>query len=61
MDAGPTVGVDIRSKAEIHELMRNFAKEGYGHYFDLSDDIPELLQVCNRILVMRDATSLASI
>lgn len=50
---GPTVGVDIRSKAEIHELMRNFAKEGMGIIL-ISDDIPELLQVCNRILVMRD-------
>lgn len=50
---GPTVGVDIGSKAEIHELMRNFAKEGMGIIL-ISDDIPELLQVCNRVLVMRD-------
>jgi simple sugar transport system ATP-binding protein len=50
---GPTVGVDIGSKAEIHELMRSFAKEGMGIIL-ISDDIPELLQVCNRILVMRD-------
>ncbi|MDP2965272.1 MAG: sugar ABC transporter ATP-binding protein [Pelolinea sp.] len=50
---GPTVGVDIGSKAEIHELMRNMGKEGRGVIL-VSDDIPELLQVCNRVLVMRD-------
>jgi simple sugar transport system ATP-binding protein len=50
---GPTVGVDIGSKAEIHDLMRNMGKEGRGVIL-VSDDIPELIQVCNRILVMRD-------
>ena len=50
---GPTVGVDIGSKAEIHELMRSMGKAGRGVIL-ISDDIPELLQVCNRILVMRD-------
>jgi len=50
---GPTVGVDIGSKAEIHELMRDMGKEGRGVIL-VSDDIQELLQVCNRVLVMRD-------
>ena len=50
---GPTVGVDIGSKAEIHDLMRNMGKEGRGVIL-ISDDIPELLQVCSRVLVMRD-------
>jgi simple sugar transport system ATP-binding protein len=55
---GPTVGVDIGSKAEIHDLMRNMGKEGRGVIL-ISDDIPELLQVCNRILVMRDGKIIA--
>jgi len=55
---GPTVGVDIGSKAEIHEYMRNMGKEGRGVIL-ISDDIPELLQVCNRILVMRDGKIIA--
>jgi simple sugar transport system ATP-binding protein len=55
---GPTVGVDIGSKAEIHELMRHLGKEGRGVIL-VSDDIPELLQVCNRILVMRDGKIIA--
>lgn len=49
---GPTVGVDVGSKAEIHELIRNLAIEGMGILL-ISDDIPELMQTCNRVLLMR--------
>lgn len=49
---GPTVGVDVGSKAEIHDLIRNLAKQGLGIIL-ISDDIPELTQTCQRILLMR--------
>ncbi len=49
---GPTVGVDIGSKNELHELIKALAHDGMG-LLVISDDIPELLQVCNRILLMR--------
>jgi simple sugar transport system ATP-binding protein len=49
---GPTVGVDVGSKAEIHELIRTLAKQGLGIVI-ISDDIPELTQTCHRILLMR--------
>jgi simple sugar transport system ATP-binding protein len=49
---GPTVGVDVGSKAAIHELIRNLASEGMGIIL-MSDDLPELMQTCNRILLMR--------
>ncbi len=49
---GPTVGVDVGSKAEIHELIRSLAKGGMGILL-ISDDIPELMQTCHRILLMR--------
>ena len=49
---GPTVGVDVGSKAEIHELIRSLAKQGMGILL-ISDDIPELIQTCNRVLLMR--------
>jgi simple sugar transport system ATP-binding protein len=48
----PTVGVDVGSKADIHELIRTIAKQGIGVLL-ISDDLPELLQTCNRILLMR--------
>lgn len=49
---GPTVGVDIGSKSELHDTMKNLAGQGMG-LLVISDDIPELLQTCNRILLMR--------
>ncbi|MEN6436317.1 MAG: ATP-binding cassette domain-containing protein, partial [Anaerolineaceae bacterium] len=50
---GPTVGVDIGSKSELHETIKSLAKNGLGVVV-VSDDIPELLHVCNRILLMRE-------
>ncbi|MGE5508551.1 MAG: sugar ABC transporter ATP-binding protein [Chitinophagales bacterium] len=49
---GPTVGVDVGSKADIHATVRSLAEQGMG-VIVISDDIPELLQNCNRILLMR--------
>lgn len=50
---GPTVGVDIGSKSELHEIIKKLASEGLG-VLVMSDDIPELLHICNRILLMRE-------
>lgn len=49
---GPTVGVDIGSKTDIHEILRKLADEGMSIVI-ISDDIPEILYNCNRILIMR--------
>jgi simple sugar transport system ATP-binding protein len=50
---GPTVGVDIGSKYDIHGLLRDLASKGLSIII-ISDDLPELLECCNRIIVMRD-------
>lgn len=50
---GPTVGVDVGSKAEIHQLIRQVAGQGIGVLL-ISDDLPELIQTCHRILLMRN-------
>jgi len=49
---GPTVGVDVGSKEEIHNLLRNLAAEGMGIIL-ISDDIPEVVNNCSRILLMK--------
>jgi len=49
---GPTVGVDIGSKTDIHQIIRNLAEKGFG-IIVISDDIPEVLHNCNRILIMK--------
>ena len=50
---GPTVGVDIGSKHDIHELLRRLADDGMG-IIVISDDIPELLRISTRILLLRE-------
>jgi simple sugar transport system ATP-binding protein len=49
---GPTVGVDIGSKADIHNIVRKLAQQGVGVII-ISDDISEVIHNCNRILVMK--------
>ena len=48
----PTVGVDIGTKVEIMRLIRSIAKEGKSVIL-ISSELPELLSVCDRILVIR--------
>ncbi|MBZ7925893.1 sugar ABC transporter ATP-binding protein [Ensifer adhaerens] len=49
---GPTVGVDVGSKDTIYRIIQRLAGEGMGVII-ISDDLPELLQNCDRIMVMR--------
>ncbi len=49
---GPTVGVDVGSKAEILDILRAEAADGTG-VLVISDDAPELVACCHRVLVVR--------
>lgn len=49
---GPTVGVDVGSKAEIHHKIRDLAVQHGLAVLMISDDVPELVQNCNRIVLM---------
>jgi len=48
----PTRGVDVGAKAEIYRLLASLAEEGMGILL-ASSELPELLGVCDRIVVMR--------
>ena len=50
---GPTVGVDVGSKREILEIIRDRAQSGMS-FLLVSDDIPELIQICHRVLVIKN-------
>lgn len=50
---GPSVGVDVGSKADIHDIVRELSLAGVGIII-ISDDLPELLAVCHRILIMKN-------
>lgn len=47
----PTRGIDVGAKYEIYELISNLANQGKTVLM-VSSEMPELLGVCNRILVM---------
>lgn len=49
---GPTVGVDVGSKDTIFRIIQSQAEAGLGVVI-ISDDIPELIQNCDRIAVMQ--------
>ena len=51
----PTQGVDVGSKAEIHELMVELAEQGVAILM-ISSEMPELLGMCDRIAVMNGGT-----
>ena len=54
----PTRGIDVGSKAEVHDLIRAFAAGG-GAVLVVSSDLPEVLAMGDRILVMREGRQMA--
>ena len=55
----PTRGVDVGAKAEIYRQLRSLAEVGLG-VLVASSELPELLGLCDRILVMRRGVTVAS-
>src|SRR3989337_2734067 len=49
----PTRGVDVGAKAEIYRLLDELACEGKA-LLVVSSELPELIGLCRRILVMRE-------
>ena len=47
----PTRGIDVGAKYEIYQLILNLAEQGKGVMM-VSSEMPELLGICDRILVM---------
>jgi ribose transport system ATP-binding protein len=47
----PTRGVDVGTKHEIYVLIHEFAEPG-GSVLLFSTEIPELVNLCHRVLVM---------
>ena len=49
----PTRGIDVGAKAEVHQIINELAAEGMGIIL-ISSDLPEVLAMSDRILVMRE-------
>ena len=56
----PTRGIDINAKSEIYKLMKILAEEGIGIIM-VSSELPEILAVSDRVLVICEGTLTASI
>ena len=49
----PTRGVDVGAKAEVHNIIRELAKQGVA-VLVISSDLPEVMALADRVLVMRE-------
>jgi rhamnose transport system ATP-binding protein len=49
----PTRGIDVGAKAEVHNIIRDLAKQGVA-VLVISSDLPEVLALGDRVLVMRE-------
>ena len=49
----PTRGIDVGAKAEVHHIVNELAAQGMAVIF-ISSDLPEVLAMSDRILVMRE-------
>jgi ribose transport system ATP-binding protein len=49
----PTVGIDVKTKHELHNLIWELAGQGLAILL-ISSDMPEMVHLADRILVMKD-------
>ena len=49
----PTQGIDVHSKAEVHKMIADLARQGIAILL-ISSEMPELLGMCDRIVVFRE-------
>jgi rhamnose transport system ATP-binding protein len=54
----PTRGIDVATKAEVHQLLTDLAASGVAILM-ISSELPEVLRVSDRILVMREGRLVA--
>lgn len=50
----PTVGVDVGAKSDIHKIIRDLAREKGVAVLVVSSDMYEIMQICNRVLLMKE-------
>jgi rhamnose transport system ATP-binding protein len=56
----PTRGIDVATKAEVHHLLIQLARDGVGVLM-ISSELPEVLRISDRILVMREGRLMAEL
>ena len=56
----PTRGIDVGAKSEIYHLIEDLAAEGHS-VIVVSSELPEVMRVSDRVLVMRDGAIVAEL
>lgn len=56
----PTVGIDIKTKSDIHKLMYEITRENKS-VICITSDMPELVQISDRIVVFKDGRIMGEI
>jgi rhamnose transport system ATP-binding protein len=56
----PTRGIDVGTKAEVHQLLADLARSGVAVLM-VSSELPEVLGVSDRVLVMREGQLVAEL
>jgi len=56
----PTRGIDVGSKQEVYEIIRSLCRNGIGVLM-VSSELPELLENCDRIVVMHEGQAVATL
>ena len=54
----PTQGIDVQTKAEVHAMIAQLARQGLAIIL-ISSELPELIGMCDRILVLREGQATA--
>ena len=54
----PTQGIDVQSKAEVHTMIAELAREGLAIIL-ISSELPELVGMCDRMIVLREGQATA--
>ncbi|MBV9672028.1 MAG: ATP-binding cassette domain-containing protein, partial [Verrucomicrobia bacterium] len=49
----PTQGIDVQTKAEVHAMIADLARNGIAIIL-ISSELPELISMCHRVLVFRE-------
>jgi ribose transport system ATP-binding protein/rhamnose transport system ATP-binding protein len=54
----PTQGIDVQAKAQVHAMVAELARQGMAIIL-ISSELPELLGMCARIVVLREGRQMA--
>ncbi|MDR2588242.1 MAG: sugar ABC transporter ATP-binding protein [Spirochaetales bacterium] len=57
----PTQGIDVGAKEEVHKFIYDFTRKEKKSVILISSELPEIISLCDRVLVIRDGRLVADI